>query len=97
MSKTIIDVQNISKTFKITKRKRGFKGALENIFHPENEYKKAVNDISFNIKEGEMVGFIGPNGAGKSTTVKMLSGILYPDSGNSRSGDGQQSEYRRNH
>ena len=82
MSKTIIDVQNISKTFKITKRKTGFKGALANIFHPEHEYKKAVNDISFNIKEGEMVGFIGPNGAGKSTTVKMLSGILYPDSGN---------------
>lgn len=82
MSKTIIDVQNISKTFKITKRKTGFKGALTNIFHPEHEYKKAVNDISFNIKEGEMVGFIGPNGAGKSTTVKMLSGILYPDSGN---------------
>lgn len=82
MRKTIIDVQNISKTFKITKRRTGFKGALENIFHPEHEYKKAVNDISFNIKEGEMVGFIGPNGAGKSTTVKMLSGILYPDSGN---------------
>lgn len=82
MSKTIIDVQNISKTFKITKRKTGFNGALANIFHPEHEYKKAVNDISFNIKEGEMVGFIGPNGAGKSTTVKMLSGILYPDSGN---------------
>lgn len=82
MSKTIIDVQNISKTFKITKRKTGFRGALANIFHPEHEYKKAVNDISFNIKEGEMVGFIGPNGAGKSTTVKMLSGILYPDSGN---------------
>lgn len=82
MRKTIIDVQNISKTFKIIKRKTGFKGALANIFLPEHEYKKAVNDISFNIKEGEMVGFIGPNGAGKSTTVKMLSGILYPDSGN---------------
>ncbi len=82
MNKTIIDVQNISKTFKITKRKSGFTGVLANIFHPEHEYKKAVNDISFNIKEGEMVGFIGPNGAGKSTTVKMLSGILYPDSGN---------------
>lgn len=82
MNKTIIDVQNLSKTFKITKRKTGLKGALANIFYPEHEYKKAVNDISFNIKEGEMVGFIGPNGAGKSTTVKMLSGILYPDSGN---------------
>ncbi len=81
MSNTIIDVQNLSKTFKITKRKTGFTGAIANIFHPEHEHKKAVDNISFNIKEGEMVGFIGPNGAGKSTTVKMLSGILYPDSG----------------
>ncbi len=81
MNKTIIDVQNICKTFKITKRKSGFKGSISNIFHPEYEHKKAVNDISFKIREGEMVGFIGPNGAGKSTTVKMLSGILYPDSG----------------
>ncbi len=81
MSNKIIDVQNISKTFKINKRKSGFTGALANVFHPTYEYKRAVDDISFNIKEGEMVGFIGPNGAGKSTTVKMLSGILYPDSG----------------
>lgn len=81
MSNTIIDVQNLSKTFKITKRKTGFTGALANIFHPEHEHKKAVDNISFKINEGEMVGFIGPNGAGKSTTVKMLSGILYPDSG----------------
>ncbi len=81
MSQTIIDVRNICKTFKIHKRGTGFKGAVSNVFHPRYEYKKAVNDISFNIREGEMVGFIGPNGAGKSTTVKMLSGILYPDSG----------------
>lgn len=81
MDNTIIDVQNISKTFKINKRKSGFSGALANIFHPAYEYKKAVDNISFCIKEGEMVGFIGPNGAGKSTTVKMLSGILYPESG----------------
>lgn len=81
MNNTIIDVQNICKTFKITKRAKGFKGTLKNVFHPEHEYKKAVDNISFKINEGEMVGFIGPNGAGKSTTVKMLSGILYPDSG----------------
>lgn len=77
----IIDVNNLCKTFKIHKRGTGFKGAVQNIFHPIYEYKKAVNDVSFSIKEGEMVGFIGPNGAGKSTTVKMLSGILYPDGG----------------
>lgn len=81
MSQTIIDVRNISKTFKISKRMNGFGGMVANIFHPKYEYKKAVDDVSFNIKQGEMVGFIGPNGAGKSTTVKMLSGILYPDSG----------------
>jgi len=81
MSDTIIDVQNISKTFKISKRVKGLGGMVANIFYPKYEYKKAVNDVSFNIKQGEMVGFIGPNGAGKSTTVKMLSGILHPDSG----------------
>ena len=82
MAQIIIDVQNLCKTFKIHKRGTGFSGAVKNIFHPTYEHKKAVDNISFNIKEGEMVGFIGPNGAGKSTTVKMLSGILYPDSGN---------------
>lgn len=81
MNNTIIDVQNLSKTFKITKRAKGIKNTLAHLFHPTYEYKKAVDNVSFNIKEGEMVGFIGPNGAGKSTTVKMLSGILYPDSG----------------
>ena len=78
---TMINVENLSKTFKIQRRSTGFTGAVKNIFHPTYEYKKAVNDVSFSIGEGEMVGFIGPNGAGKSTTVKMLSGILYPDSG----------------
>lgn len=78
---TIIDVKDLCKTFKIHKRETGFRGTLKNIFHPKYEYKKAVNDVSFSIKKGEMVGFIGPNGAGKSTTVKMLAGILYPDKG----------------
>ena len=82
MAQRIIEVQDLCKTFKIHKRGTGFSGAVKNIFHPTYEHKKAVDNISFNIKEGEMVGFIGPNGAGKSTTVKMLSGILYPDSGN---------------
>lgn len=81
MSDTIIDVQSIGKTYKVAKRRTGFKGAVLNIVHPEYERRKAVDNISFRIREGEMVGFIGPNGAGKSTTVKMLSGILYPDSG----------------
>ena len=81
MSKPLIEVKGISKTFKISKRSKGIPSILANVFKPKYEYKKAVNDISFCINEGEIVGFIGPNGAGKSTTVKMLSGILYPDSG----------------
>ena len=80
-SENMIEVSGLCKTFKIQKRAQGFIGALKNVFYPEHELKKAVNDVSFSIKEGEMVGFIGPNGAGKSTTVKMLSGILCPDSG----------------
>lgn len=81
MTQNLIDVNGISKAFRIHKRGSGFAGAVKDIFHPTYELKKAVDDVSFSIKEGEMVGFIGPNGAGKSTTVKMLSGILYPDSG----------------
>lgn len=81
MSKPLINVKEISKTFRIAKRSKGIKGALSNIIFPKYEAKAAVKDISFTINEGEMVGFIGPNGAGKSTTIKMLSGILFPDSG----------------
>lgn len=81
MSRPIIDVRNISKTFKVAKRREGFAASVAGIFHPQYERKTVVDNISFQIDEGEMVGFIGPNGAGKSTTVKMLSGILYPDSG----------------
>lgn len=79
---SFIEVQDISKTFKVNKRKAGIPGMIANMFVPKYEYKEAVKKISFNIEEGEMVGFIGPNGAGKSTTIKMLSGILCPDEGN---------------
>lgn len=71
----MIEVQNISKIYKIAHK--GNKG----LFSRTIEKKRAVDDISFSIKKGEIAGFIGPNGAGKSTTVKMLSGILCPDSG----------------
>ncbi len=77
----IIEVEQVNKTFRVNKRKKGLAGMAANLIHPNYEYKKAVNDMSFTIEEGDMVGFIGPNGAGKSTTIKMMSGILYPSSG----------------
>ena len=81
---SFIDVKNVSKTFKVNKRKAGIAGMVANLVAPSYERKQAVKDISFSIEKGEMVGFIGPNGAGKSTTIKMLSGILYPDKGELR-------------
>lgn len=77
----MIKVEKLKRSFKIVKRKKGFVGACKNVLIPDYEIKKAVDDISFTIEDGQTVGFIGPNGAGKSTTVKMLSGILQPDSG----------------
>ena len=78
---SFIEVKNISKEFKVNKRSAGIPGMIANMFAPKFEIKKAVNDLSFTIEKGEMVGFIGPNGAGKSSTIKMLSGILCPDIG----------------
>lgn len=78
---TMIQVSGVKKYYKIAKREKGFFQAVKNLFYRKYEIKKAVDDISFSIKKGEVVGFIGPNGAGKSTTIKMLSGILYPDAG----------------
>ena len=78
---SFIEVKNISKEFKVNKRSAGIPGMIANMFVPKFEIKKAVNDLSFTIEKGEMVGFIGPNGAGKSSTIKMLSGILCPNSG----------------
>ena len=77
----MISVQNVKKNYRVAKRDKGFLQTIVSLFHRKYEIKKAVDDISFTIKKGEIVGFIGPNGAGKSTTIKMLSGILYPDNG----------------
>ena len=78
----IINVKNLSKSYKIAVRDGGFKSAIKAFFKREYKVIKAVDNISFNVGEGEIVGYIGPNGAGKSTTIKMLAGILKPDSGN---------------
>lgn len=80
----IIEANELSKRYKIPKRKPGIVGGLKNIFHKEYEEIIALDKISFEVKEGELVGYIGPNGAGKSTTIKILSGILTPDSGECR-------------
>jgi ABC-2 type transport system ATP-binding protein len=77
----MIEVKNLSKSFIIKKRKSGFLGSLQSLFYTEQDTIKAVDDISFQIKPGELVGYIGQNGAGKSTTIKMLTGILKPSKG----------------
>jgi len=77
----MIELKNINKTFKIAKRNAGFGEAVKALFKKEYTYIHALNDLSFTINDGEMVGYIGPNGAGKSSTIKIMSGILTPDSG----------------
>lgn len=80
----MITVEGLCKTFKVAKRSAGFKSAAKALFKRDYVDIEALRDVSFNINEGEVVGYIGPNGAGKSTTIKVMSGILLPDSGNCR-------------
>ena len=77
----MIEVKNVSKEFVSPKKYPGLLGAFKGLFSNEKVVKKAVQDISFSIKEGEIVGYIGSNGAGKSTTIKMMTGILTPTTG----------------
>lgn len=76
-----IKVQDLSKSFRVRQKEKGMRGSIKAIISPRTEEIKAVDGISFEVDEGEMLAFIGPNGAGKSTTIKMLTGILYPDGG----------------
>ena len=80
----VIEVKHLSKEFKTKQKQKGFIGGIKSIFNPEIKLKKAVKNISFEVEKGEVIAFIGPNGAGKSTTIKMLTGILYPDKGDIR-------------
>ncbi len=77
----MIMMEHVCKSYRIAKRNAGFKEACKSLFHREYEVIAALNDVSFTINDGEMVGYIGPNGAGKSSTIKILSGILTPDGG----------------
>lgn len=77
----VIQVQNLSKTFEYYQKEIGLKSSVRNLFNRKTLYKEAVKDVSFEIEEGEFVAFLGPNGSGKTTTLKMLSGILHPTSG----------------
>jgi ABC-2 type transport system ATP-binding protein len=78
---TQIVVENLVKTFQVAERTSGFRGALKGLLQREHRTVHALTGIDFSMQAGELVGYIGPNGAGKSTTIKILSGILVPDSG----------------
>ncbi len=77
----VIKAEDLSKTFRVRVKEKGMRGSIRAILHPQVKEVKAVDNVTFAVEEGEMLAFIGPNGAGKSTTIKMLTGILYPDGG----------------
>lgn len=77
----MIKLNGINKTFKVARRNAGMREALKALVHKEYDSIDALKDVSFSIEAGEMVGYIGPTGAGKSSTIKIMSGILTPDSG----------------
>ena len=82
----LIHVQDLSKHFRTFRRRPGVWGGIQNLFVRDYKTVEAVDRVTFDISQGEMVGYIGPNGAGKSTTIKMLTGILVPTSGEVRVG-----------
>ena len=77
----MITMEHVCKSYRVAKRNAGMKEACKALFRREVEVIRALSDVSFTIQDGEMVGYIGPNGAGKSSTIKILSGILTPESG----------------
>jgi ABC-2 type transport system ATP-binding protein len=78
---TTIHVDHLTKYYQVHEKEPGLSGSIKSLFHRQYKTVKAVDDISFSIDQGELIGFIGPNGAGKTTTLKVLSGLLYPTSG----------------
>ncbi len=80
----IIEADGLSKTYRVYQKKEGLLGAVRGLFRREYKEVRAVDNVSFQIEPGEIVGFLGPNGAGKTTTLKMLSGLIYPTRGTAR-------------
>ncbi len=77
----IVEARELTKTYRVYQKKEGLFGAVKGLFHREHKEVHAVDKVSFSVEAGEIVGFLGPNGAGKTTTLKMLSGLVYPTSG----------------
>ena len=80
----VVEVQGLTKVFRVPEREAGLRASLRSLVNRTWREVRAVDDVSFSIDAGEVVGFLGPNGAGKTTTLKMLSGLLYPSSGEAR-------------
>jgi ABC-2 type transport system ATP-binding protein len=95
----MIEVEHLTRAFRTYKKQPGFWGGVKGLVRRDFEEVIAANDVSFSIREGELVGFLGPNGAGKTTTLKMLAGLIFPTSGRSRVGGydptERRNEYRR--
>jgi ABC-2 type transport system ATP-binding protein len=81
---TAIEVRELTKVYRTYQKEAGFLGALKGLAHRRYKETVAARGVSLNVAEGELVGFLGPNGAGKTTVLKMLSGLLYPTSGEAR-------------
>ena len=77
----VIDIKNITKEFKVLNRREGLAGSIKDLFSRDYKIVKAVDKVTMSIEQGEIVGYLGPNGAGKSTTIKMMTGVLEPTSG----------------
>ena len=77
----IIEIKNVTKEFKVLNRREGLKGSLKDLFSRDYKIVRAVDSVTMSIEQGEIVGYLGPNGAGKSTTIKMMTGVLEPTSG----------------
>ena len=81
MANEVVVMKNVSKEFKVLNRHEGLKGSFQDLFSRDYKIVKAVNDVSLTVEKGEIIGYLGPNGAGKSTTIKMMTGVLEPSSG----------------